>query len=634
MLVGRKLPRGRNLGSIAMGIDATVVASNPPHAFPGVSSTPQPGSRPDLRSLLDQAITQMAGLEPALQTERARLSSLRERLEQGRLNLAVLGQFKRGKSTLLNALLGDSVLPTSVVPLTAVPTFIRAGTFLKARVFFENSRPPEEYAAPSTTGLCEFLTRFVTETGNPKNLLGVSHVEVQHPAPILQKGVVLIDTPGIGSTFRHNTEATLNFLPHCDAALFLVSADPPITETEVEFLRQVRVKVPRLFFLLNKADYLSVEERQEALRFFKKVLEEQAGMAPGPTIFCVSARLGLRSRSEHKPELWAVSGLADIEKHLVDFLAHEKTTALAEALSQKAAAVLGDTVMRLRLNIRSLQMPIEELQKRLDIFDRKLVEIEQERVVAADLLTGNLKRMHEFLEKYSETLRAKSREYLGGVVQEALVRNEDRILNENALQEALADVIPGFFERETGVATALFEKKIAETLRPHQERADRLIQSVRKTAAELFDIPYTAPESAEAFEMVDQPYWVTHKWDTAIRPMSEGLIDRLTTAQNRRRRILQRVRAQLGDLVIQNVENLRWAAFQSLDRTFMQFQNELDQRLAETVAATHGAIQAALKKRQEQSESAAGEVRRLESAVTALTEVGAELDRRCTGEFR
>ena len=53
-------------------------------------------------------------------------------------------------------------------------------------------------------------------------------------------GQVLIDTPGIGSTFRHNAQATLNFLPQCDAALFLVSADPPITEVEVDFLKEVR----------------------------------------------------------------------------------------------------------------------------------------------------------------------------------------------------------------------------------------------------------------------------------------------------------------------------------------------------------------------------------------------------------
>ena len=84
--------------------------------------------------------------------------------------------------------------------------------------------------------------------------------------------MVLIDTPGIGSTFRHNTQATLNFLPQCDAALFLVSADPPLTEVEVEFLKEVRTKVTHLFFILNKVDYLTPAEQQVALSFLKKLI--------------------------------------------------------------------------------------------------------------------------------------------------------------------------------------------------------------------------------------------------------------------------------------------------------------------------------------------------------------------------
>jgi len=604
---------------------AAPLSSRAPVISPAPSTIP--GSA-DLRSLLDAASHVISGLGPAFQQERSRLAALSERLTGRQLNLAVLGQFKRGKSTLLNAFLGDSVLPTSVVPLTAVPTFIRAGAFLKARVFYEKNSAPEEYVAPSATKLCEFLTRFVTEVGNPKNRLGVLQVEVLHPAPILQKGVILIDTPGIGSTLRHNTEATLNFLPQCDAALFLVSADPPITEVEVEFLKQVRTKVSRLFFLLNKVDYLSADEREAALEFFRRVLKEQAGIVGEPVIFCVSARTGLRARQDHAPNLWASGGLADVEKHLVDFLASEKMTTLAEALARKTRAVVEDMLMRLRLSMRSLQMPVEELEKRLQVFDRKLVEIEQERVVATDLLLGNQKRMHEFLEEYSEQLRRKSRGYLEATVKEALAKGGEKTLDVDALQQALADVIPGFFEHEMGEAAALFQKKTAEVLRPHQERADGLIESVRKTAAELFDIPYRAPESTEAFEMVQQPYWVTHKWSSSIRPVSEEFVDKFMPARVRCRRVLKRLQEQIGDLVVQNVENLRWATYQSVDGTFLRFGNSLSERLGETTAATHAAIQAALNKRKQQSESVAEEVCRLESVVTTLAEICAALDRK------
>ena len=81
----------------------------------------------DLPSLLDRVVKFVKYLGVEFSSEHNKLISLQERLSEGRFHLAVLGQFKRGKSTLLNALLGESLLPTSVVPLTAIPTFIRSG---------------------------------------------------------------------------------------------------------------------------------------------------------------------------------------------------------------------------------------------------------------------------------------------------------------------------------------------------------------------------------------------------------------------------------------------------------------------------------------------------------------------------
>ncbi len=141
-----------------------------------------------------------------------------------------------------------------------------------------------------------FLTKYVTEEGNPKNYLGVSRVEVAHPSQLLQNGVVLIDTPGIGSTSQHNTGVTLNFLPQCDGALFVVSADPPIIQAEIEFLEAIRDRAARVFFIMNKADYLNEGERRAAIEFFQTVLREQLQFHGHETIFTISARQGLEAR--------------------------------------------------------------------------------------------------------------------------------------------------------------------------------------------------------------------------------------------------------------------------------------------------------------------------------------------------
>jgi len=598
--------------------DNAVSSDESPHpATPGVA---------ELRALLDRGRRLLSGLGADHYLELQRLTELTNRLESGRFHLAILGQFKRGKSTLLNALLGEAVLPTSVVPLTAIPTFVRRGDAIAAQVVFQDGRLPATCAANRLEELTEFLRRFVTEPGNPLNESGVSHVEVTHPADILRRGVVLVDTPGIGSTLRHNTEAALNFLPQCDAALFLVSADPPVTEVEVEFLREVRNRVPRLFFILNKVDYLGAEERAEALRFLRAVLAEQVGPDVGAAVFCVSAREGLKARECGDAQLWEQSGMAAVERHLLHFLDCDKAAALRTAISRKAADTISQTLMRLRLSIRGLQMPLKELQTRLATFERKLGEIEQERIAAKDLLVGERRRAHGFLEEYSVKLHRSARSYLDGIIQEALACGEPKEVDEQALHEALGAAIPGFFEHEMGRATKVFEQKTSSALRPHQQRADRLIASVREAAAELFDVPYYAPESAEAFEIARQPYWVAHKWSALFGPLSDGILDVVLPARVRRSRVLKRLKAQVEEAVMQNVENLRWATYQSLEEAFIRFGSALDERLAETVAATHGAIQAALKRRKEQAESVTEEVRRLESAAADLTEVVAGLE--------
>ena len=218
------------------------------------SCTPDVGflTSDSFQLLLGEAINKVEELGEGFLAARDRLLSLRNRFEEGRFHLAVLGQFKRGKSTLLNALLGHSLLPTSVVPLTAIPTFVQYGPDLRICVRYRNGKPAEEFAGRSIEEAAKILEGFVTEECNPKNRLGVMQVDVLHPAPILQHGVVLIDTPGVGSTFTHNTRATLNFLPQCDAALFVVSADPPLTEVEVEFLKVVKSKVARTVLHLQQ----------------------------------------------------------------------------------------------------------------------------------------------------------------------------------------------------------------------------------------------------------------------------------------------------------------------------------------------------------------------------------------------
>src|SRR6266542_630892 len=156
-------------------------------------------------------------------------SLLAARVEEGLFYVACVGQFKRGKSTLINALVGESVLPAGVVPVTSVVTVIRHGAARAARVRFESGHWQE--IDPSD------LAGYVSEAQNPENRKGVLAAEVFLPHSLLSSGLCLVDTPGLGSVFEANTAATHSFIPHIDAALVVLGADPPISGEELEIGR-------------------------------------------------------------------------------------------------------------------------------------------------------------------------------------------------------------------------------------------------------------------------------------------------------------------------------------------------------------------------------------------------------------
>ena len=223
----------------------------------------------------------------------------------------------------------------------ALPTFIQFGEQRSLRVRYHDGRQDTVLKGEPIKWLNKQLTGFVTEEANPKNTKGVLQVEITHPAAML-RDVVLIDTPGVGSTYRHNTEATMNFLPQCDAALFVISADPPITEVEVAFLREIRSRIGQLFFVLNKVDYLSDAEREMALGFYRTVLARDAGIDSGTRIFSTSARKGLQAKESGDVQQWAESGLAEVFDHLISFLAKEKNRVLRDAIGRKALDIFHD----------------------------------------------------------------------------------------------------------------------------------------------------------------------------------------------------------------------------------------------------------------------------------------------------
>lgn len=217
-------------------------------------------------------LDRVAGVADELQLAslRPQLAACRRQAAGGEsIDVAVFGRFKAGKSSFLNHLAGRDVLPIGVVPLTAVITRLRYGPQERAEVEFLDG-------ARKIIALDE-IHLYVAEAQNPKNRKGVAGVTMDLPSLQPLAPLEFVDTPGIGSAFAHNTEATLNWLPNVGAALLAVSADAPLSERDLAFLDELRRHTPKIVVLLTKADLLTAPQRHEVLAFVRDQLTQRFG---------------------------------------------------------------------------------------------------------------------------------------------------------------------------------------------------------------------------------------------------------------------------------------------------------------------------------------------------------------------
>lgn len=295
-----------------------------------------------------EALAQLAeqASMPELGTE---ARALDERVREGRAYVALVGQFKRGKSTLLNALLGSPILPVDVLPATAVVTVIRHGTPPMALVRYV-------HGGSKAIALSE-LSEYVTQEHNPENQKGVAVVEVMIESEILASGLCFVDTPGIGSVFLGNTEATRAFVPHLDAALVVLGADPPISGEELELVRQITESCREIRFVLNKADRLTDSERIRADQFTRRVLAERAGLDQA-RLFEVSAAERVLDQGPQRdwPSLLGA----------IKALANQASNELVGKAERRGLVRLSQRLLHhLELQRSALLEPIEETARRV-----------------------------------------------------------------------------------------------------------------------------------------------------------------------------------------------------------------------------------------------------------------------------
>lgn len=483
--------------------------------------------------IVDKALYLTARLPSSCGEYVRHIEDLRERLAGGKLRLAVLGQFNRGKSTFINALLGLRVLPISVLPLTSVPTTIRHGSRNSCTIRFANGLPAlhEEH---SPEQIATVLSRYVTEEGNPRNRDGVEEAVVECPSELLRHGTVLIDTPGFGSTFVHNTKTSVDLLPECDAALFLLSADLPITQVELEFLRDVRKHVPRVFFIYNKVDLLSGDELTKTRDFIAHTLTSSLGILD-IDLFPVCARTG--QEAAYGTEQWERSGIGAVRTHVVEFMLREKYFALAHALTGKLGEALGGILTALHQRQQELEEPLVAQRQSRDTVAANLSALEQELDGASVFAEEQRRELAGHLRGFRERNRAALGSRAESVICELALRSETP---ERTIRAALPRILSEMLAQIRLEARSAVGAELGKAVEDHVSAFER--QQERVTSE--LGLPHSSSERLREWGAESVQTEITDSWEpldstAAIGDLRISLLDRLRGRSRRTQALLQ-----------------------------------------------------------------------------------------------
>lgn len=581
-------------------------------------------------ALVDPAGSQTSGTAASAVLERLRaiclrrgdnanaewVASLSERLETQTFNLVVFGEFKRGKTTFINALIGDDLLPSAVVPLTSVVTILHYSPAERIEVEFLDG---STRIVPRAE-----LHEYVTEKRNPENVKGVKVVRAGIPCELLENGMQLVDTPGVGSVYDHNTEATRDFLPHVDGAILLVASDPPISRGECEFLLEMRPHVARLFVVQNKIDQLRPQDLEESLSFTRGVLKQVLGNG-GVQVFPVSAREALEARQTQDTGRYERSRMGVFVDELRRFQADEQSQTLERSVVNGALQVVEDEKLGLNLEQQALRMSVGEIEERYARFvqrrDAIMAQREDDivliRAAARKLIQRTIQHDYEQERKrQAPLLRERFMAWMDA--QGDLPAREILPRASEFIKQTLFEVLSEWRRAEE----RHLEQELAGSLERFTERTNDVLSDIYQSAREVFELPPRSVETVGYLSARSRFLWREWDWEPRLGLSGSLLVHVLPGA---RKRLAQASLSALLEEHDRACGRLRHDFAERAQAAFDDYVRSLNHALEEALGGIDRAITRVIAQKQSVSEDAAQAEQRLLDQVQELDAIESAL---------
>ncbi|MDQ3032826.1 MAG: dynamin family protein [Myxococcota bacterium] len=345
------------------------------------------------------------------------------RLEEEKFHLVVLGEFNHGKTTFVNSLLGAPVLPMGVTPTTAVIHQVVHGV-----------RGAKTVGDDGGVKGISFDDVGQFEVGGTAATENVRYLEVSYPSPLLEGGVVLVDTPGVNDLNSTRAEITYSYVPRADAILFLLDAGQILKESERAFLANKLLAQSRdkVLFVINKIDLLDEDEKAQAIAYARTQL---AKLVPEPKVYAISSEQALGGDREG-------SGLNLLIDDLKKFLSDERGRVLLDNALDEGLRTAGTLKRGIEVQKQAIAMDQNDLERRLGALEGDLSSSEKaaerrERIIRESLAAVKAlvrKECDDFGRRFSaalpqeiESSRAEDlKRYLPGFMEERFRSFADR----------------------------------------------------------------------------------------------------------------------------------------------------------------------------------------------------------------
>ena len=323
------------------------------------------------------------------------ITAASKNLRNGVFRLLVLGDMKRGKSTFLNALIGENLLPSDVNPCTAILTILRYGAEKKVTIHFNDGKSPQQLDFQS------FKYKYTIDPAEAKKLEqeqkqafpDVDYAVVEYPLTLLEKGIEIVDSPGLNDTEARN-ELSLGYVNNCHAILFVMRASQPCTLGERRYLENyIKGRGLSVFFLINAWDQVKeslidpddIEELTSAetrlRQVFKANLSEYCYVDGqdiyDERVFELSSIQALRRRLKNPQADLSKTGFPEFMGALNTFLTRERAIAELRQVRTLARQAVNHTYEAIERRIPLLDQDVDELKKRIDSVEPEFTKLNQ-----------------------------------------------------------------------------------------------------------------------------------------------------------------------------------------------------------------------------------------------------------------